>query len=184
MGLLSAASAASVGCRHRPPEAAVPGPEDTQPVPDPLPRSQVFVLESGGGPPEDTVVTVPTEGRIIVIRRGPPDNTVFAQIAVPTGTVPIALTIRPSPGLYGVTIDATPTLPPGAVLSFSYAVHFVAPAGARERYGSDIGFERELTIAGVGPDTLVTFLPTKRPGSDYLSAVIPGPGRYAVAAPR
>lgn len=183
MGLLSAASVGSLGCRHRAPEAAVPGPEDTQPVPDPLPRSRVFVLESGGGLPEDTAVSVPPEGRTIVIRRGSPDNAVFAEIAVPKGLVPIQVTVRPMPGLYGVTIDATPALPPGAVLSFSYAVHFVAPAGAREQYGSDIGFERELTIARVGADSIVTFLPTKRPGSDFLSAVIPGPGRYGVAAP-
>ncbi|MEO8452634.1 MAG: hypothetical protein ABI647_22770, partial [Gemmatimonadota bacterium] len=71
----------AIGCRHRAVDVLLEDP--AKPIPDPLPLSQVFILESGGGPPEDTAQAVPPEGRIIVLRRGPPDNTLFAQLAIP-----------------------------------------------------------------------------------------------------
>ena len=46
------------------------------------------------------------------------------------------------------------------------------------------GQVKKGSLARVEPDGKVVFLPTSRPGSDLLSAVIPGPGRYLVAAPR
>ena len=234
-GLLSAASV-TLGCRHRAVDVLLE--EPVKPIPDPLPLGQVFILESGGGPPEDTALVVPPEGRIIVLRRGPPDNTLFAQLAIPTDSVTrraaakdsvarlkesakagvpkdvaktapadsllkpavpkiaapapagardstgTKLALRPRPGIFGLDIDAGSRSPAGAALSFSYAVQFVAPEGARERYGSDLAFERELMIARIGSDSIVTFLLTKRTGSDFITAVIPGPGRYVVAAPR
>ncbi|MEO8449811.1 MAG: hypothetical protein ABI647_08485, partial [Gemmatimonadota bacterium] len=94
------------------------------------------------------------------------------------------VTLKPRPGVFGLDIDAVPGLLAGAALSFSYAVQFAAPAGARDRYGSDLAFERELMIARIGTDSIVTFFLTKRIGSDFITAVIPGPGRYVVAAPR
>ena len=86
--------------------------------------------------------------------------------------------------MYGIDLESDRPLPAGVTLTISYAVHFVAPAGARDRYGSDLGFERALYIARVNPDRQVVFLTSHRPGSDLLAATIPGPGRYLVSAPR
>lgn len=162
--------------------------------PDPRPLSRVFLLESWGVPAEDTVVTFPAAApRVILLRRGAPDNSVFAEVRLPPGVVSppegrpsTTMTLLPRPGAFGVDIllEDGARMRPGATLTFSYAVHFVMPAGAGARYGSPIAFERQLFIGQVGGDELVTFLPTTRPASDNLSAELTGPGRYVVAAPR
>jgi len=168
---------------HRPSSGPV-----LPPPPDPSRLDQVFVLESGGPSAEDTTVAVARgRRRLIVLRRGAPDNSLFATVSVPD-TMPasadsIRISVQPRPGIYGVDLTAVGGSLTGATVSLSYAVHFVAPAGARARYGGDLGFERALFIARVEPDGRVEFLPTARPGSDLLSAVVPGPGRYVVAAP-
>lgn len=147
-----------------------------------------FVLESGGTAPEDTVVVVPAgRGRVILVRRGAPDHSLYALISIPPDTTrsdSTRVTIRPRPGVYGIDFESDRPLPAGVTLTISYAVHFVAPAGARDRYGSDLGFERALYLAQVKPDRQVVFLTSHRPGSDLLAATIPGPGRYLVSAPR
>jgi hypothetical protein len=163
-------------------------------VPAALPLSRVLVLESWGAPPEDTVVTFSAiEPRVILLHRGAPDNTVFAELRLPPGTlVPpegrttSTLTLRARPGAFGVDMEMElgSRMLPGAQLTFSYAVHFVMPQGARERYGSPINFERSLHVGQVGGDDLVTFLPSVRHSSDNLTAMLTGPGRYIVAAPR
>ena len=161
-------------------------------VPPPRPLAEVFVLEAAGAAPDDTVVTlVPGTARVIVLRRSAPDFGLFARIGIgdstaqpAAGAATTSLTIRPRPGEYGVTLEAQGTLGEGGSILFSYASHFVAPAGARERYGSDIYFERALTIARLDAGDQVVFLPTSRPGSDMLSAPLAGPGRYLVVAPR
>lgn len=154
----------------------------------------MFVLESWGVPPEDTVVTFSAvEPRVILLRRGAPDNTVFAELRLPPGSlVPppgrttSTLTLRARPGAFGLDLEMEQgsRMLPGAQLTFSYAVHFVMPQGARERYGSAINFERALFVAQVGGDSVVTFLPSRRPASDHLTAMLTGPGRYLVASPR
>lgn len=163
-------------------------------VPAATPLPQTLVLESWGVPPEDTVVTFSAvEPRVILLRRGAPDNTVFAELRIPPGSlVPppgkttSTLTLRARPGAFGLDLEMEPgsRMLPGARLTFSYAVHFVMPQGARERYGSAINFEQALYVGQVGGDNLVTFLPSQRPASDHLSAMLTGPGRYLVAAPR
>lgn len=168
-------------------EGGAPGVPAPRPPP-PATMETAFILESSGVPPEDTSLTLaPAEGRVVILRRGAPDNSLFAEVAVPPaaeGSPPgqASLRITPRPGLYG--LDLAGEVPPGSRVTFSYGVHFVAPAGARERYGSDLSFEEALWVARVEPDGRVVFLPTARPGSDLLSATIPGPGRYVVAAPR
>jgi hypothetical protein len=159
--------------------------------PAPRPLSEVFVLENGSAAPEDTTVTITdSTDRFITMRRGAPDYTLFAELRIPAGTLApppggeAAIQIRPRPGIYGVDIDVKGTLGPGAELLFSYAVQFVAPGGARARYRSDLNFERALMLGTVDSTGRVTFLPTTRPGSDIVKAVIPGPGRYLVVAPR
>ncbi len=133
------------------------------------------------------MVVPANRGRVIMVRRGAPDNSLFARIVFPADssrTDSIRVTVRPRPGQYGVDLDADRPLTSGVTVTISYAVHFVAPAGARDQYGGDLGFERALFLGRAGPDGLVTFLPTTRPGSDLVAATIPGPGRYLVAAPK
>ena len=192
-------AAASVGvtllAACGPPKGIAPGSASAAgPPPPPAPRKlgDVFVLEAGGAQPEDTVVTVPSGARrVVVLRRSAPDFGLFAELVFPaqalTGTRDAGGArggIRPRPGLYALDFDLDGAVAEGATITFSYGAHFVAPAGARERYGSDIAFERALAIGRLVGDTLVVFLQTSRPGSDMLSAPLPGPGRYLVAAPR
>jgi len=178
-----------------PPKVTSVAPREPPPpeVPPPSRLSTVFVLESGGVSLEDTVVAVPVgRRRMIVLRRGPPDNSLFAQIVIPSDALQAAgpptdsvrVAVRPRPGLYALDLEVAGQMKAGPTVTFSYAVHFVAPDGARQRYGSDLAFERALHIARVEPDSTVTFLPTTRPGADLLTAPIPGPGRYMVLAPR
>jgi hypothetical protein len=170
------------------PNGAAPEPK---PLP-PRPLAEVFVLEAAGAPPDDTVLNVvPGTHRVIVLRRSAPDFGLFARIELgdstlqaPTNAPAVRLTIRPRPGEYGLELEVQGGIGKGGSILFSYGTHFVAPAGAREHYGSEIYFERALAIGRVDEQGEVTFLPTQRPGSDMLRAPLPGPGRYLVAAPR
>jgi len=148
----------------------------------------IFQLEMGGAPPADTAVMFTTgERRVIVLRHGPPDNAVFAEIQFDSAAFaargsPVQVTVRPRPGVYGVTIESgTPFTT--ATLTFKYAVHFLDPTGARARYGSDIAYERALGIARLDGAN-VTFIPSTRPALDNLAARVTLPGTYLVAAPR
>ena len=128
---------------------------------------------------------------MVVLRRSAPDFGLFARVergdstlTAPAGAPDAGLTLRPRPGEIGLELEVRGKLREGGSILFSYGSHFVAPAGARERYGSDIFFERELAIARLDSTGTVVFLPTRRPGSDMLQAALAGPGRYLVAAPR
>jgi hypothetical protein len=152
----------------------------------------VFVLEAAGSQPGDTVLQLaPGSRRVIVLRRESPDFGLFARVELGDSTLKSAgnggsvpLSLRPRPGEFGVELESPTGLGKGGSILFSYGAHFVAPAGARERYGSDIYFERALAIGRLESNGQVVFLPTLRPGSDMLSAPLAGPGRYVVAAPR
>jgi hypothetical protein len=161
------------------------------PLSPPLPLGRVFVLESWGAQPEDTVVTFAASvPRVVVLRRGQPDNNLFARLFFPAGAVApvrgdsVTLTIRPRPGLYGFDLAASGEFRDGAEVTFSYGIHFIAPAGVREAYGSDIRFERFLGVGRLEADSTLVFLESWRPGSDVLTAPLVGSGRYLVAAPR
>ena len=91
------------------------------PTPGPAPRSftadQVFTVEVWGAQASDTVVTFPaSRARSVVLRHGPPDNTVFAELDVPAnafdpaGGDQVTLTVRPVPGIYGVTLESDASL--------------------------------------------------------------------------
>jgi len=161
------------------------------PLSPPLPLSQVFVLESWGATPTDTVLTFhAAEERSVVLRRESPDNSLFTKVTFPAGSliptsgdsVMVRLTTRP--GLYGVDLATEAQAQQGAQITFSYAIHFVAPAGARTAYGSEIRFEQFLGVGRLDGDSTLVFLDSWRSASDLLMATIPGPGRYLVAAPR
>ena len=181
-----------LACGHPPTRTtgASPSPE----LPGRLPLARAFVLEAAGAMPDDTVVTVPPgQGRVVVLRRSAPDFGLFAWLEFPDsslqrtpGAAAVRLRLHPRLGEYGLDLEVPGSLGPGARLMFSYGSHFVAPAGARERYGSDLLFEHELRIGLVHGDSEIELLPTTLPGTDMLSAALPspGPGRYLVVAPR
>lgn len=177
-------------CRGTP--ALVPDDPTATPKSPPLPMSQVFVLESWGAPAEDTVVRFPgDQPRIILLRRGSPDNNIYARLTFPAGSlVPrepgdsVTLVLNTPPGLYGLDLATSDQFRAGALLTFSYGIHFVAPAGARVAYGTDYRFERFLAVGQVEGDSTVVFLDSWRPASDMLTAPITGEGQYLIAAPR
>lgn len=169
----------------------LPSDPTATPKSPPLPLGQVFVLESWGPPAEDTVIRFQVDQpRIVLLRRGSPDNGEFARLVFPAGTVvprsgdSSTITIRTRPGVYGIDIETEDDIQPGAAVTFSYGIHFVAPAGARTAYGNDIRFERFLAVSQLVSDSTVVFLDSWRPASDLLTAPLPGAGQYLVAAPR
>ena len=153
-------------------------------------RDSVLVLEAWGTLAPDTSLMVPVDQRrVVILRHGAPDNTVFAEITFPPGTfdAPGADSVRVNlvaqPGVYGLDISADAPIGPGAELVFKYPLHFASPAGARERYGSDVAFERALFIGRLLDDGRVAVLPSTRPASDNLRAVLPAGGIYVVGGP-
>jgi hypothetical protein len=157
-----------------------------------LPLEELYLLEMSGVPPEDTTVTFRTGSpRKVILRHGPPDNTVFVELEFPAGAYPdsanpesVTVTLQPRPGIYGV--DVTLTAPPkeGSRIRFKYPVHFSAPLAGVARYGSGLRFERALGIAVRKEDRIFSLMPSSRPASDNLEAPLAGSGTYLVAAPR
>ncbi len=190
--LIAALAAAPAACsRPSPATAVAPAPPAAalQPPP-PMPLAKALVLEAGGTPPADTSVTFAAGlQRTVIIRNGPPDNTVFVEVTFPpnafradSGT-PATVRIRPRPGVYGIDLDTDLPLTGGARVVFKYARYFAAPAAARARYGGDPAYERALWIARLIPDGTIAFLASTRPAADNLQADVPAAGSYVVAAP-
>ena len=161
------------------------------PLAPPQPLDRVLVLESYGSPMTDTVVTfLAGEGRIVVLRRAAPDNNLFARLSFPPGTVQpargdsVTLRISVPPDRFGLELSTDASFNRGPEVTFSYAMHFVAPEGARQAYGTDLRFERYLGVGRLRQDSMVVFLDSWRPASDMLTAPLVGAGRYLVAAPQ
>jgi hypothetical protein len=151
----------------------------------------VYLLESFGATPIDTAVTFdPAQERTVVVRREAPDNSLFAEVTFPAGAlVPaggdsVTVRVATPPGLYGLDLTTEARVAAGARITFSYGIHFVSPAGAKAAYGSDIRFEQFLGVGRLDGESTLVFLDSWRSASDLLTATIPGPGRYLVAAPR
>lgn len=177
------------------PGGTAPKRDDTKPRVVMLPE-QLFVLEASGLLPEDTTITFLTgTPRIIMLRHGPPDNTVFLQLNFPATAfeVPkdslaprdsVRVQIRPHPGVYAVDIGMSATPKKGATIQFKYPVHFAAPNAAIQRYGTRARYERALMIGLQLDSTQVGLYESERPASDNLRAPFVGSGTYLVAAPR
>jgi hypothetical protein len=179
------------GCGGRPQsvldEAAAP------PPPKELKPEDAYLVEVWGPSPPDTTVTfLSSQPRTIVLRHGPPDNTVFAEVSLPANALApaaggdsVRLEIHPLPGIYGVDLIAEGKLAEGARLTFKYPVHFSAPAASRDKYPTELDFERALLIARQPePGAAYHTLPISRPASDNLSTDLPELGRYLLLAPR
>ncbi len=191
VGALGAVTLGLAACGGtRPPVTATQPTTTTGYPPRPYPLSQVLLLELAGTPPNDTTLNVPrTAKRVVILRHGPPDDLTFAEITFPAGAFgagggdSVRVTLRPRPGVYGLDIETAAPLD-SARVTFKYAVHFSAPAEARRLFGNDFAFERVLAIGRLQSDTTVSFLPSTRPASGNLSAMIPSAGSYLVGAPR
>jgi hypothetical protein len=157
-----------------------------------LPAERYYVLEMTGVPPEDTVVTISTRSaRTIVLRHGPPDNTVFAELTYPEGAFggsaapdSVTVTVHPRPGVYGVDITSPVPPGPGALLRFKYPIHFAAPVAALAQYGSSARLEQALSIGLRREDGSCALLPSDRPAYDNLEAPLGATGTYLVVAPK
>jgi hypothetical protein len=169
--------------------AATSGAEHPAPSPRVIPLARAIVLETAGAPPPDTSVTFTAgEPRTIILRHGPPDNVVFAEVQFPPKAFgdsgrAVRVELRPRPGIYGVDLTSSLPVRGGATIVFKYARYFSAPARARQVYGSDVAFERALAVGELQPDGRLNLLPSTRPASDNLSAVVRASGGYLVAAP-
>ena len=156
-----------------------------------IPLASAIVLETAGPPPSDTAVTFTAgESRVIVLRHGPPENVVFAEVSFAPQTFhadsgrPVKVEIRPRPGVYGIDLITSVPFSEGASIVFKYPRYFSGPAKARAIYGSDGLYERALAIGQVlGTGQTLALLPTSRPAPDNLQAALPAPGTYLVAAP-
>jgi len=156
-----------------------------------IPLASAIVLETAGPQPSDTAVTFPAgEPRVIVLRHGPPENVVFAEVSFAPQTFhadsgqPVKVEIRPRPGVYGIDLVTSVPFSEGASVVFKYPRYFSGPAKARAVYGSDGLYERALAIGQVlGTGQTLALLPTSRPAPDNLQAALPAPGTYLVAAP-
>jgi len=150
----------------------------------------IWVLEAGGTPPDDTTYTlIAGQRRVVVLRNGAPDLATFAVLTFPDSSLkapegtPVELTVRVRPGVYGVDIDCKAETQ-GARIVFKYARHFEAPNAAEEKFGSATAFEHDLAIGRLNDDGTILMLPTRRPNQDNLSAPIRGNGSYVVAGPK
>ena len=157
-----------------------------------IPLSSAIVLETAGPPPADTVVSfMAGEAHTIVLRHGPPENVVFAEVSFPADAFRadsgrlVEVEVRPRPGVYGLEVVTSVPLGEGASIVFKYPRYFSAPARARAVYGSDVLYERALVVGQLLPDgPLLSLLPSTRPAADNLRAPLPGSGIYLVAAPQ
>ena len=150
-------------------------------------------MEVWGAQAPDTVVRfLASHARTVVLRHGPPDNTVFAELEFranalvpPSGRDSVTITIRPVPGIYGVTLTSEATLSSAVRLTFKYPVHFAAPVDSRARYPTDVLFEQALLVAqALDAGARFQTLRSIRPASDNLQASITTLGRYQLVAPR
>jgi hypothetical protein len=155
-----------------------------------VPLAQAIVLESSGPQPPDTAVTFTAgQPRVIVLRHGPPEYIVFAELVFPPSAFAehgreVRVEVRPRPGIYGLDVVTSLPIRDSAAVAFKYARYFAAPGKARAVYGSDVAYERALGVGRVMPDGMLALFPSTRPFPDVLRAPLAAAGTYLVAAPR
>lgn len=187
--LIIAMWTALYGCGARKPLEPTSTPSGPT-APQVLPLGRVLVLETAGPSPSDTSVSF-TAGtsRVIILRHGPPENIVFAELSfaanafADTGQT-VQVDVHPRPGVYGVDVATSLPLSGGATVLFDYARYFSAPARARQVYGSDAAYERALAVGRLLPESQIVLLSSNRPAPDNLEATLPAAGSYLLAAPQ
>jgi hypothetical protein len=155
-----------------------------------VPLAEAIVLETSGPQPPDTAVTFTAgQPRVVVLRHGPPEYIVFAELAFPAAAYAeqgreVRVEVRPRPGVYGLDVVTSLALRDSATIAFKYPRYFAAPGRARGVYGSDIAYERALAIGRVLPQGILGLLASTRPYPDMLVAPLRAAGTYLVAAPQ
>lgn len=195
MALLATAMSVACGANAPADGSSAPKRDDTRPR-QVLPNQQVYVLEATGIAPTDTTITFPQgQARSIILRHGPPDNTVFVELHLPDSAFAsprdsllppdsVRIELRPMPGQYRLDVSTSMTPRRGATIRFKYPVHFAAPIAAIERYQTRTRFERALMVGIRVDSATVGLYESERPSSDNLQAPFLGSGTYLVAAPR
>jgi hypothetical protein len=179
-------AAAACGGSRPPGDDASPAPTGVRV----FPLSEAIVLETAGPPPPDTTVTfIAGQARTIVIRHGPPEYVVFAELVFPPPAFAehgreVRVDVRPRPGVYGLDVVTSLPIRDSAAVVFKYARYFASSAKARAVYGSDVAYERALAIGRIMPGGRLGLLPSTRPFPDLLRAPLPAAGTYLVAAPQ
>ena len=179
-------TAAACGGARAPSRGGSPPPASVRTVP----AADAIVLETAGPPPPDTAVTfVAGQRRVIVLRHGPPEYVVFVELTFPPSAFAergreVRVDVRPRPGVYGVEVTSSLPIRDSATVAFRYPRYFAAPARARTAYGSDVAYERMLSIGRVMRGDLIALLPSARPFPDVLVSALPAAGTYLVAAAR
>jgi hypothetical protein len=155
-----------------------------------FPVADAIVLETAGPPPSDTTVTfIAGEPRTIVLRHGPPEYIVFAELVFPPPAFAergreVRVEVRPRPGVYGLDVATSLPIRDSATVVFKYSRYFASSAKARAVYGSDVAYERALAVGRLLPGGMLGLLPSTRPFPDLLRAPLPAAGSYLVAAPQ
>ncbi len=156
-----------------------------------IPMSEAIVLETAGPPPPaDTTVTfIAGQARTIVLRHGPPENVVFAELTFPPPAFAehgreVRVEVRPRPGVYGLDVVTSLPIRDSAAVAFKYPRYFAASGRARAIYGSDGAYERALAVGRMLPGGMLALLPSTRPFPDVLRAPLPASGTYLAAAPQ
>ena len=185
---VTAALAIVWGCGGRPgSRAATPaGPA----APRVLPLAQVFLVETGGPAPPDTSVTFTTGSPRTIVLYHSGESIAFARLTFDAAAFgdsgrAVQVEVKPRPGIYGLDLSTSlPFRAAQAHVTFVYGRYFGAPARARQVYRSDVGFERVLSVGRLLADGQVELLPSTHPAADHLSADLPEPGAYIMAAPQ
>ena len=158
-----------------------------------LPLDQLYVLEAHGVPPNDTTVRFKMgEPRTVIVRHGPPDNGVFAELVFPAAmfkakdagdSVTVVCVVRP--GIYGIDVASSVEPDQSGIIRFKYPVHFSAPLGAVQKYGTALRYQLALQIGRETSDSgKYAMYESLRRASDNLEATMVVPGRFLVGAPR
>ena len=156
-----------------------------------IPLASAIVLETAGPPPADTTVTFTAgEPRVVVLRHGPPENVVFAEVDFAAKAFhadsgrPVEVEIRPRPGVYGLDLLTSVPFSEGASVVFKYPRYFSAPAKAagclRERRALRA---RVRDRPAAGHRTVGGAAPLDQTVQRQLAGRAPPPGTYLVAAP-
>ena len=133
---------------------------------------------------------VATTGRTIVLRHAPPDDAIFLILDFPAATDTmhardsVHVRVHPVAGTYAFELVTTDKLPGNSSATFSYAVHFRAPAGASVKYPSAGKFEQALAPAELGAANKVQFIGGVRPAADVVRFPVAAAGSYALVAAR
>ena len=92
--------------------------------------------------------------------------------------------VQPVAGKYAFALVTQDKLVPGAQATFSYAIHFLAPAEASAKYPSAGALEQALAPAMLGAANKVQFVGGTRPAADVVRFPVAGAGSFALVAGR